>query len=132
MPQAVDITINDGQGTPVARSFVLNSPASGYEGIAEWQYKSGTTSASFPTLTLSASKTSNKSRKVTGKMVVPYMGTDPLTGQPVVISRYEAIVTVVVPDNFPEANKADAVAFSTNAWTQTLIKACLKDGLPAT
>jgi hypothetical protein len=46
-------------------------------------------------------------------------------------SRFEADISVTVPDDFPEALKNDAVAFVKNLAANTIIQAVMRDGLPA-
>ena len=130
MPQATNLTIKNAAG--VDKTFTLLTPASGYGGLAEWALKEGATSVVYPTLSLAAHKTKNRSRKVAVKSRKPAAYTSVATGLPVVSSALEVNVTVSVPDDFPDDQKDDAVAYATNALRTALILACLRDGLPAT
>lgn len=132
MPQATDLVIPNGAGTPVNKTFSLISPAAGDGGIAEWALKEGTISAVFPRLTASAQKTQNSSRNLKIKMRLPSSYADAVTGLTNVGSAAELNCTVSVPNNFPETLKADFVAFSTNLFQQALIKAMMRDAIPAT
>jgi hypothetical protein len=133
MPQAVDpLVLNNGAGTPVPKNFVLYSPAAGDGGVATYKLKEGTIAAVFPTLTLSARATGNKSRKMQGKLRLPSSYTDTVTGLTKVGSGYEFDFSASVPDDFPEALKPDAIAFSKNAIAHALIQAMMRDGQPAT
>ena len=40
--------------------------------------------------------------------------------------------SVVIPDDFPDNQKDDAIAYATNFMVNALPKACFRDGLPAT
>lgn len=134
MPSAIDLTINNGAGTPVAKTFSLLAPASGWGGLAEWALKEGTISSVFPRLSLSARRVTvnGGGNSATFKLQLPASYTDSVSGLTKVSKVAEAIVTVKVPDDFPEALKADFSAFLTNGVSNAVIKACLKDGIPAT
>jgi hypothetical protein len=131
MPQAEDIVINNGAGTPVAKTFTLLAPAAGDNAIASWALKEGTISSIFPRITALARATGNASRKSQTKLVIPSSYTDTVTGLTKVGSRFEADISVTVPDDFPEALKNDAVAFVKNLAANTIIQAVMRDGLPA-
>lgn len=132
MPQATDLVIKNGAATPVDKTFTLIAPAAGDGGLAQWALKEGTISSVFPTVTSEAHRTANKSRKATFKFRMPSSYTDSVTGLTMVNSAAEFNATSSVPDNFPEAMKADYVAFATNLFQQTLIKALVKDAVSAT
>lgn len=130
MPQATNLTIKNAAG--VDKTFTLLTPASGYGSLAEWALKEGATSVVYPTLSLAAHKTKNRSRKVAVKSRKPAAYTSVATGLPVVTSVFEVNVTVSVPDDFPDDQKDDAVAYATNALRTALVMACMRDGLPGT
>lgn len=132
MPQAIDLVINNGAGTPVAKTFSLMTPAAGDNSLAAWALKEGTISSVFPKITALARVTNNQSRIVQVKFRLPSSYTDTVTGLTKVSSAFEMNVQVSVPNDFPEALKADAVAFSANLMNNTLIKAMLRDAVPAT
>lgn len=131
MPQATDIIINNGAGTPVAKTFTLLTPSAGDASVAEWALKEGAISSIFPRITSSANRTSNSSRNVKVKLRLPSSYTDTVTGKTLVGSAFELNVTASVPDDFPEALKNDAVAFTTNLMAHALIKAMVRDAVPA-
>jgi len=130
MPQATDIVIND--GAAVAKTFVLYNPSAGDNSVANWKLKSGTISAVFPLITTSARATGNASRKMQGKLRIPSSYTDTVTGLTKVGSAYELDFSVSVPDDYPEALKADAIAFAKNLIAHTLIQSMMRDATPAT
>lgn len=133
MPQATDITVNNGATpTPVAKTFALISPSAGDGGIASWALKEGTISAVFPSLTAVAGRTGNNSRKLTVKFKLPSSYTDAVSGLTMVASSAEMNVSFSVPNSFPEALKADYVAFATNLLSSSLLKAMIRDAYPAT
>lgn len=132
MPQASDIVVNNGAGSPVAKTFSLISPSAGDGGLAQWALKEGTISAVFPSLTAMAGKTGNNSRKLTIKFRLPSSYTDSVSGLTMVSSSAEMNVTFSVPNSFPESLKADYVAFSTNILSSVLVKSMIRDAYPAT
>lgn len=132
MPQATDLVIDN--GAAVAKTFTNLAPASGWGGVAEWALKEGTVSSVFPRITLSAKRVQQNGggNSAVLKLAVPASYTDTVTGLTKVSKVAEAFVTVKVPDDFPEALKADFQAFLVNGVANAMVKACLKDGLPAT
>jgi len=129
MPQATDLTIAN--AAEVDKTFALLTPAAGDGGVAEWALREGTISTVFPRLTLSASKKAT-ARSMKVKFRLPSSYTDTVTGLTNVGSFAEFNGTWVVPDDFPEALRADFPAFVKNAIATALLLACAKDGLPAT
>lgn len=131
MPQAIDLVINNGAGTPVAKTFTLYSPSAGDNSVALWKLKEGTIASVFPFITTLARATGNNSRKVQGKLRLPSSYTDTVTGLTKVGSGFEFDFSCSVPDDFPESLKADAVAFVKNLMAHAVIQAQIKDGIPA-
>lgn len=132
MPQATDIVINNGAGTPVAKTFKLYSPSAGDNSVATWKLEEGTIASVFPLITTLARPTGNASRKMQGKLRIPSSYTDTVTGLTKVGSAYEFDFSASVPDDYPEALKADATAFAKNLIAHALIQLMMKSGTPAT
>lgn len=130
MPQAANLTVKNAAN--VDKTFTLLSPAPGYGAPAEWALREGATSVVYPSFSLAASKTQNRSRKVAVKVRVPAVYVSVATGLPVVSSSMEFNGTLSVPDDFPDAQKDDGIAYTTNILTTVLVKSCMRDGLPAT
>lgn len=130
MPQATNLTIKNAAN--VDKTFTLLAPAAGYGVPAEWALREGATAVQFPVFSLSAGKTSSRSRKISMKLKIPATYTSVTTGLPVVSSTMEFNGTVSVPDDFPDNQKDDAVAFIGNLVANTLVQACCRDGVPAT
>lgn len=130
MPQAADIIVNN--GASVAKTFTLIHPSAGLGGLASWSLKEGAISAVFPTLTAMATRSATGMRTLQLKVALPSSYTDSSTGLTSVGSRTEVHVTVRVPDTFPESLKNDHVAFATNLINSALIKALIRDAVPAT
>ncbi len=131
MPQATDLIINNGAGTPVAKTFTLLTPSAGDGSVAEWALKEGSISSVFPRITSSAQRTGNGSRNAKVKLRIPSSYTDTVTGKTIVGSAFEFNGTASVPDDFPEALKNDAVAFVKNLMAHVLIQAMVRDATPA-
>lgn len=133
MPQAIDLQINDGQATPVARTFALLTPSASDGSAAIWQYKAGANSSVFPTLTSSARKNARKdARKLDFTVKVPHAVTDTQMNITRPGSAIMANLVVTVPDDYPEASKADAVAYIANSINSPLVKAMIRDAISAT
>lgn len=132
MPQAQDIIINNGAQTPVAKTFTLISPAAGDGSYANWRLKEGTISTIFPRIAIAARANGNRARKANIKLQIPSSYTDSVTGLTKVGSSFDFSVDVTVPDDFPEGLKNDAVAFATNLMASAIVKAVIRDAVPAT
>lgn len=130
MPQATNLVVKN--AASVDKTFTLLTPAPGYGSPAEWALREGATAVTYPTFHLSAQKTANRARKVSLKVRTPATYISVATGLPVVASNMEFNGTIVVPDDFPDAQKDDAVAFIANLIATAMVKACIRDGLPAT
>lgn len=132
MPQATDLVVKNGAATPVDKTFTLLTPAPGYGMPAEWALKEGDYANLFPSFTAAAQKTTNDSRTLKVKVKVPASYTDAKTGLKVKTVAFEFNGTASIPDALPESIKPDAVAYTVNLLGTALLKAMMKDGLPAT
>lgn len=132
MPQAANIVVKNGASSPVDKTFELISPAAGDGGIGRWYLKEGAILGAFPLLTVSSTPTSNRSRVVKLKIRVPSSYTEAATGKTIVGPAVEGNLTVSVPDDYPESNKNDAVAYISNLIGHQLIKSALRDAVPLT
>lgn len=131
MPQAANITVNNGATTPVSKLFTLMTPAAGDRGLAIWALKEGASPAVFPKFTAMAYATGNRSRKSQLKLHLPYSYTDSTTGLAKAGPAFEFNGDFTVPDEFPEALRADAVAYTANLIANAIIKEMIRDGYPA-
>lgn len=132
MPQAADITINNGAGTPVAKTFTLYSPAGGFNAAAaEWALKEGTIKSIFPVIKASAMKQSG-AQKAHWTLRIPSSYTDTVSGLTKVGSAANCEVIVTIPDDYPESLKNDFTAFAKNLAAHALFQASIRDGLPCT
>lgn len=135
MPAATDLVLNNGAGTPVAKTFTLVSPAAGDNSLATWALKEGTISSVFPKISSLARKVGGDvpSRRSQWSLYIPSSYTDSVTGLTRVGSGMSAEIKVTVADDFPEALKNDAVAFLMNlAANAAVFQAAVRDGAPTT
>lgn len=129
MPQAKNIVVKNGSG--VDQTFTLTSPAAGDGGVAAWRLKVGDSSNAFPQLQVSTQQKPT-SRTLRMKFFVPITYTDPITGQTQAAGRAEMNLTWALPNAFPEAKKADTVAFIKNILANQDIQDALLDAVPLT
>lgn len=133
MPAASNpLVLKNGAGTPVDKNFVLYAPSAGDNSVAVWKLKEGTIGAVFPLVSTLARPTGNNSRKMQGKLRVPSSYTDTVTGLTKVGSSAEFDFSASMPDDFPEALKADFLAFAKNLVAHAMVQAQMQDGQPAT
>lgn len=131
MPQAADIVINNGAGSPVAKTYTLLTPAAGDGASAKWALKEGTIGKVFPKIEVSSRANGSNSRKTWITFTLPSSYTDTVTGLTAVGSGAQFNGYVTVPDDFPEALKNDFQAYVTNLMANVIIKACIRDALGA-
>lgn len=132
MPQATDLVVKNGAGTPVDKTFTLITPAAGSGGVAEWALKEGVISSVFPLFTAAARPTGNASRQLRLRLHLPSSYTDSVTGLTNVGSAAEFNGTYSIPNNLPEVLKNDWIAFVLNLQGHALVKAMIRDAYPAT
>lgn len=132
MPQAVDLILKNGAGTPVDKTFTLLTPAAGDTSVAEWALKEGAISSVFPRITAAARKTNSGSRKTSWKLRVPSSFVDTASSLTKVGSSMELNIEMSVPSDFPENLKNDVIAYSKHLVAHALYQAAARDGLPCT
>lgn len=129
MPQAADITVKN--HALADKVFTLMTGANGEGGVARWALKEGGSPAAYPTMTISAKPTTNRSRKSQVKIRIPYSYTDATTGLVKAGPAFEFNGDFSVADEFPEVMRDDAVAFVANLTASLLVKEVYRDGYPA-
>lgn len=133
MPSAAAITINNGAGTPVAKTFDLIAPAAGDGSSAKWALKEGTIRAVFPSIKYTARpNAAGNARKGLLSFSLPSSYTDSVTGLTKVGSGAQFNGEWTLPDDFPEALKNDFVAFTANLIATAFVKSLIRDGESAT
>lgn len=136
MPQASPLVIANGATPPVNKTFTLLNPAAGLNSTADWALKEGAVSGVFPRLSALVGNVNAPgrapSKRTSLKVRVPSSYVDTGTGQTMVGSALEANISITVPSDFPEAMKADAIAYIQNFTKHTLVTSMVSDGAPAT
>jgi hypothetical protein len=66
------------------------------------------------------------------KIRVPYAIVNSTTSTTTAGSAFEVNISVTVPDDFPAANRPDAVAWAKNYMANAITMAVMQDGIPAT
>lgn len=130
MPQASNIVIKNAAAAD--KTLTLIAPAAGYGSLAEWRLKEGAIVGAFPTLTLLARKTGNRSQVAQVKFNMPTSYVDTTTGRTHVGVSAQMNATFSMPDDFPESRRDDFAAFCGNIVANAIIKASYRDGHPAT
>jgi len=133
MPQASDITVNNGAGTPVAKTFTLLEPAASSGSSAKWALKEGANWKTFNKIEASSRKNATRdAQKLSITLNFPSTYVDTASTLTLVNDQAVVNVTVTIPDDFPEAKKDDLVAFTANIMNHTLVKAMVRDARAAT
>ena len=131
MPAAADMTLADAGAT--GRLFKLMAPSAGLNANAEWAYQTGAIVGVYPRITSQARvNASGKSRVSQHKVRVPHAIVNSTTSTTTAGSAMEFNISVTVPDDFPAANRPDAVAFAKNYMANAITMAVMQDGVPAT
>lgn len=129
MPQMTDVVISD--SVPTARTYQMVSPGS-FGVRSDWVYKNGVVSTVFPRISALATRVDNQAQKLLLKFSMPSSYVDAATGLTKAGTTAWVEVRVTMPDAFPEALRNDFQAFTANMVNHTLIKAMIRDALPAT
>jgi hypothetical protein len=133
MPQAVNITVNNGAGTPVAKTFELLEPAASGGSSAKWALKEGENWNTFNKIEASSRKNAQRdAQKLSMTYTYPSTYVDSASTLTVVKDNAVVNITVTIPDDFPEAKKDDLVAFTANITNHALVKAMIRDARAAT
>jgi len=136
MPQANNLVIANGATPPVDKTFTLINPAAGLNSTADWALKEGAVSGVFPRLSALVGNVNTPgrapSKRTSLKVRVPSSYVDTGSGQTMVGSAVEANISIVVPSDFPEAGKADAIAYVQNFVKHAIVTSMVSDGAPAT
>lgn len=133
MPQAADITVNNGAGTPVAKTFTLLEPAASGGSSAKWALKEGTNWNTFNKIEASSRRNATRdAQKLAMTFSFPSTYVDAASTLTLVNDQAVVNITVTIPDDFPEAKKDDLVAFTANLANHALVKAMIRDARAAT
>lgn len=133
MPQAVDITVNNGAGTPVAKTYSLLEPAASGGSSAKWALKEGANWNVFNKIEASSRPNASRdAQKLAMTFTFPSSYVDAASTLTLVKDNAVVNINVTIPNDFPEAKKDDLVAFTANLANHTLVKAMIRDARAAT
>lgn len=135
MTAFANITINDGQATPVAHTFTARRIDG--DGVAKWQDISGGIAVGFPTLTASLREpikgSKNPVYKAVIKIAVPKLETVTASTYngitPAPTKAYDCVATLEMtfPERSVAADRKDLRAYVANALAQADLKALVED-----
>lgn len=124
MAQAAAITINDGQGTPVAVTF---SPESISPQASIFTDRTSGVAVGFRRLAVSSKFASVKGGVNRGKFTVEYPVTAVVNGVTTVAYTLRASVDVIIPDGASTTERNNLYAFLQNGLANTLVRGGLRD-----
>lgn len=127
MAAASNIVINDGQGTPVAHTFV---PARKDGSVVEYEERvTPHTASGFYSISISQSSPKSSSPVVRTKvtMAVPIEVFDSDTGVYSYPNTARLICEVLLPVVMTAAQRADLYAYTKNLLAHATLQSCIKD-----
>jgi hypothetical protein len=113
MPAIGNLTINDGQSTPVAHTFgVVNTTGS----ESRWADRSGGVPAGFILVNSRQKDPSNGARnyRMQFEVVLPTVATDPTTGKDYISRTARCNVEFVLPESSVLQERKDILAYARN------------------
>lgn len=118
------LTINDGQATPVAKTFAPERVA---PDLSVFNEKSAAVSAGFKKLSIGYSPASSKraTNRIDVKLDYPVLQTINGVSSVAYVGRFNGYF--VVPDVMTAAERADLAAFVANALDNTAVRGVIKD-----
>jgi hypothetical protein len=132
MSNVTDIVLNNGESTPVAKTF---TPDVVDANLVSYSEKSGVSYLAHPTLSLGRRMPTaqNGNRKATIRVKVPVLEeisgtTTGYTPGPKVAYTLLANIDVVIPSRASAAERADLAAFAANGLAHSVINALIEDG----
>lgn len=123
-----NISLNDGQATPVPRLFSVTTAQAGQDIPARWTEQTSGFYAGYLQLTGLVRRTSNKSTKIQVKVTLPKLSSD---GTTTLIHTGIASLDVTVPDTMSLQERKDLHAYIANALDNAIIKSMVVDLSPA-
>ena len=130
MPQATNLVVKNAAGAD--KTLTLINPSAGDDAIALWMIKEGAVSAAFPRLTTSAKAQAGGGRRFTLKLTIPTVYTDASSGRVSTLPGAEMNFSTRLAPEFPQANKADFVAYASQIIALAVMKEAYGDGYPLT
>lgn len=124
MASAANITINDGQATPVAVTF---APESVTSDVASFVDRTAGVAIGFRRLTTSNRFARGASKVNRAKFAVEYPVTTTVNGITTVAYTLRANVDLILPDPATDAERKNLFAFLQNGLSNTLVRGALRD-----
>lgn len=130
MPTASNMSILDGQTTPVVTVFTMIQPAGSSTPATYVAKAKGPAVNAQPKIAISSSG-NQKSRETRTTVRTPYYvtGTD---GVPKVVDSAFTEIRTVMPDTVPDAVRNDHLAYVANSLDQAQVKESMRDGYAPT
>lgn len=126
MPQAINITVKDGQSTPADTLFTLLTPAAGTNPAVWVARTKGPTTACQPRVDISSEGFKGGRRvRVTIKVPSYTVGSD---GKVSIEDAWHAAAAVTIPDRVPASFRADGAAYLANVLAAAIVKESNIDG----
>lgn len=132
MAQFADLTVNDGQATPVAHTFKARNLTGG---LAKWQDISGGIALGFPTITAMVREpnANNANYKCTVNVIVPVLET--ISGSsyagitPAPQKAYDAVARLefILPSRSTTAVRKDLLAYVKNVLAHAVFTGMVQD-----
>lgn len=131
MPQASNITINDGQATPVTRTFTVVGPQDGDKPASYREIASRTIREQQFNLSLAVTRAAgNATRdKVKARVFVPVLRTD-TAGVTRAVDVASATLEFTIPTLCDASERANLLAFAKNFAAHTSVASGVLDLLP--
>lgn len=124
MAQASNITINDGQATPVAKTF---NPEAVTPSLSTFVERTAGIAAGFIRLSVSTLFSNGKRTTNRARFNVALPITAVVDGNTVVVRTLRANCDVILPDGCTDAERKDLYAYLYNGLNHTLIKGAVRD-----
>lgn len=125
MPQMANVTLADGQSTPVNHTFNVVSSQQGATNPATWAERTAGTMAGEIKLTQLVA-TNATTRKVTIRLTKPTLDAEGVFSHQSMVS-----MTFVISDKETEAGRADLLAYISNYLASAYGSGSVVDGEPA-
>lgn len=128
------ITLNNGEATPVAKTF---NPVNIINDVAQWADRSGGIALGYPVVTMSVrppvSGAKSRNNRVTVKIATPVLEvTSPSTAtgiQPAPTKAYDLVFegSFILPERCSLAERKNILAFAKNALSHSVVQSAVHD-----
>lgn len=120
MATIANVTLADGQATPVNHTFTARGVKNG---VATWKDQSTGVPAGYPTLTYSLRESTKTlpAYKVVAKLAVPKLETSPSFLVPTEAYRMLLNIDAVIPDRCSEQDRKDLYAYGVSLLSNAIM-----------